>query len=295
MRAFAWNGEKIAKPGAYVGLPIDVYHGDPVVGRFVTAGSLSRASRSLAHFWAYCQWNPQHEPPDIDVDALRFGKAAHLLAFEPELFDRQFAVCPYGDDYRPRDAKQWKAELSPTLMPLRPREHITLLRMSDALRKDPEARALFAHGLPEMSFVAKDEATGIWMLTRPDFTPASAGRGLADYKTSADGAWEAFGRAAFSYDYDLQVGLALDVVAASTGEMRPTMWFVVQEKEPPFCVSIHRWEADQILYGRRRVRELLDRIAFAIESGEWPGYGAAQSLHTPFYVRRKIEEQEQAV
>ena len=295
MKVFKWNGEKISRPGAYLGLPIDVYHDDPVTGRFVTAGSLSRAARSLKHFWTFCQWNPEKEPPDVDVDALRLGKASHLLAFEPELFERQFEVCPYGDDYRSKDARDWKAELRPDVLPIKPKEHLNILRMADVLRKDPDARDLFKNGMPEMSFVAKDEATGIYTLARPDFTPASNRRGLVDYKTSQDGSWDAFGRAAFNYDYDLQVGLALDTVAQSTGEIRPGFWMVVQEKEPPYAVSIHRWEPDQILYGRRRVRDLLDRIGRAIETGEWPGYGPPQPLKTPFFIQRAIDEANGAI
>jgi hypothetical protein len=73
------------------------------------------------------------------------------------------------------------------------------------------------------------------------------------------------------------------------------MWFVVQEKEPPYCVSVHRWEPDQIMYGRRRVRDLLDQIAKCVETGEWPGYGPASSLVTPFYIQRQIENADAAV
>lgn len=295
MRAYKWSGNKISKPGAYVGLPIDVYHGDPVSGRYVTASALGRASRSMAHFWAYCPWNPDREPPDVDTDALRLGRASHVLAFQPDLFESQFATCPYGDDYRVREARLWKETLSPDLLPLKPKELATILRMASALRKSEDARNLFRNGLPEMSFVAKDEATGLYMLSRPDFTPAHHQRGLVDYKTTVDGAWEAFGRSAFNYGYDLQGALALDVVAAATGELRPAYWIVAQEKEPPYCVSVHRMEADQILYGKRRVRDLLDRIAWAIEAGEWPGYGPAQSLVTPYYVQRQIEAAENAV
>jgi len=295
LKAYRWNGDKISRAGAYVGLPIEVYHGDPVAGRYVTASSLGRADRSLAHFWAYCPWNPDRYPMDETSDALRLGQCSHVLAFQPELFTGQFAISPY-EDYRTKEARVWKeTAIASGRLPIKVAEHANALRMADALRKNEDARLLFARGLPEISFMAKDEATGIWMLTRPDFTPAAPGRGLVDYKTSADGSWEGFGRSAYSYGYDIQAALALDVVAQATGELRPCMWHVVQEKEPPYVVSVHRWAPEQIMHAKRKVRDLLDKIAFAIESGEWPGYGPAQSLIPPTWMRREIERAEEAI
>jgi len=292
VKAYRWKKDrKINAPGAYVGLPIDVYHGDPVEGRFVTASSLKRAARSPAHFWAQCAWNPDREPPDVDTDALRLGKAGHIAAFQPELFDEQFVVSPY-EAYRTNEAKAWKeATLAEGKLPIKQAELDTIVRMAAALRADPEARELFKDSLPEMTFVTRDEATGLWMLSRPDSTPSSNARGLVDYKTSANGAWEAYGRAAYDYGYDIQTVLALDNVAEVTGELRPCMWHVVQEKEPPFVVSVHRWEPDQIMFARRKVRDLLDRIASCIETGEWPGYGPAQRLVTPYYVQRQMDQE----
>lgn len=285
MKAYKFAGEPITVPGAYVDVDIDAYHAGPCVGRSVSASSLKRASRSMLHFWSQCNWNPDREPVE-DTDALRLGKAAHVLALEPDRFSSLFAISPY-DDYRTKEAREWKSAQS--LLCLKQAELAELQRMANALRACPEAVALFRNGLPELTFAAPDEATGIWRLTRPDFTPAAAGRGLCDYKTAADASFEAFGRAAFNYGYDIQVALALDVVAEVTGEMRPAFWMVVQEKDPPYAVSVHRWEPDQIQYGRRRVRDLLDGIARCIEADEWPGYGEPQSLVTPSYLRKEIE------
>jgi hypothetical protein len=297
MKAYRFTGTTITTPGAWLGVPIDVYHGHvqpAVAGRFVTAGSLTRAERSMEHFWAFCAWNPDREPPEENTDALRLGKAAHVLAFQPELFGEQFVVSPYSE-YRSGEAKEWKAAtLGAGALPIKEAELTKLLRMADKLRKDPDATKLFQNGLPEMSFMAKDEATGIWMLTRPDFTPGSSGRGLVDYKTTEDGSFSAFGRSVFNYDYDMQAALALDVVAAATGEMRPCMWFVAQEKKPPFAVSVHRTEPDQIMQAKRRIRDLLDGIARCVETNVWPGYGPAQPIQTPYYIQRRIEEQEYA-
>lgn len=289
MRAFKYTGGQITVPGAYVGVPISDYHNDVCASRFVTASSLKRAKRSMAHFWSYCPWNPDHEPPDVDTDALRLGKVAHVEALEPERVKDVIAVSPYAD-YRTKEAGEWKAaQLAAGLVPVKQAEYAVIQRMAAQLRAHPEALALFRNGLPEITFAARDEPTGIWRLTRPDFTPAAAGRGLCDYKTCADASYGAFGRQAFDLGYDLQVALALDVVAEVTGEMRPTMWFVAQEKAPPFAVSVHHWDADQIQHGRRQVRTLLDNIARCVESGVWPGYGEARSIETPFWVQKEID------
>lgn len=285
MKAYKYSGDPISTPGAYVDVPIDVYHNGLCAGRSVSASSLKRASRSMLHFWAHCAWNPDRIPTE-DTDALRLGKAAHVLALEPELFQRQFVVSPY-DDYRTKEAREWKAAQSLTC--LKQTELAELQRMADALRAHPDAVALFRNGLPEMTFAAKDEATSLWRLTRPDFTPAAPGRGLVDYKTAADASPDAWGRQAFNLGYHLQVALALDVVAEITGELRPTCWHVVQEKDPPYAVAVYRWEPEHVQYGRARVRDLLDRIARCIEEGVWTGYGEPRSVIPPYNVQKEIE------
>lgn len=294
MRAYKFNGTAISTPGAWLGVPIDTYHGlqgAAVEGPFMTASMFGRAERSMLHLFAYAPWNPDREPPEENTDALRLGKAAHVLAFQPDLFSEQFVISPHAE-FRSGEAKAWKsATLASGKLPLKEEEMSRLLRMADVLRKDPDASKLFQNGLPEMSFMAKDEATGIWLLTRPDFTPGSSGRGICDYKTTADGSFAAFGRAAFNYGYDIQAALALDVVAQATGEMRPCFWIISQEKEAPFAVSVHRFEPDQILHAKRRIRDLLDQIARCLESGVWPGYGPAQPVQTPYWVQRRIEEE----
>ena len=35
---------------------------------------------------------------------------------------------------------------------------------------------------------------------------------------------------------------------------------------------------------------LLDRLALCIEEGDWPGYGEPQSVVTPNYLRREIDD-----
>jgi len=289
MKAFRYDGRPIAVPGAWAGVDIAHYHsGALCIGPSVSSSGLKRAAKTPAHFYAYSPWNPDCEAAE-DTTALRLGKVAHVLALEPERFRTICAVSPY-DDYRTKEAREWRdATVDSGLIPLKAAELLPLQRMADALRKHPDALALFRNGLPELTFAAKDEATGIWMLSRPDFVPGDPGRGLVDYKTATDAGPEAFGAAAFNYGYHMQVALALDVVAAATGELRPTCWHVVQEKEPPFAVAVYRYEADQVMYGRREVRRLLDLLARCRDAGEWPGYGEPQSIVTPFWARKEME------
>ena len=265
MKAYRYNGQQIAAPGAYADVPIDTYHsGRLCVGRSVSTTSLKRALRSPAHFWARSAWNPNREPEERS-DALDEGAAAHCQALEPEKFAAGFVVSSY-DDFRGKEARLWRESMRASgKTVLTEDQHVRIGRMADRLRRHRDALSLFRDGLAELTFAAQDEQTGLWMLTRPDFLPASAGRGPVDYKTTRNAEPEAWSRQAFDLGYHVQAALALDVIKAVTGEERSTFWMVVQEKDTPFAVSVVRWEPEQISVGQMMVRNALNRLADCLQ------------------------------
>lgn len=269
MKAFKYDGKPITKDGIYVDVPMDDYHsGHLCAGRSVSSTALKRAARpkgSLKHYFAKSPYNPERviEPR---TEALDFGQAAHCRAFEPEKFDGQYLVSPYPD-FKTKEAQQWKAgHIAEGRVVLTAGQFMTVARMAVALKAEPMAVSLFADGLPELTYVAKDEATGIYMLTRPDFQPASLARGPTDYKTAVSAEPEKWSRQAFDLGYHVQVGLALHVMELVEGEKRPTFWMIPQEKEEPYAVGVMRWEPDQIAYGQRIMRRSLDNLGRAFEA-----------------------------
>ena len=170
-----------------------------------------------------------------------------------------------------------------------------LLRMADKLRKDPDASKLFQNGMPEMSFMAKDPITGIWMLTRPDFTPGSAGRGLCRLQDHCRRRFGAFGRSVFNYDYDIQAALALDVVAAGNRRdapvhvvRRPGEGPAVRGQRPP-----HRARPDHA--GKApHPRPARPELPAASKQGYGLGMAQPNRSRRPYYIQRRIEEQEYA-
>lgn len=290
MKAFRFTG-KIAVPGAYVGVPMATYHDGPCDGFSVSSSSIRRFMRSPEHYWATSPFNPERaERPD--TAAMAIGRAAHCLAFELDAFGRHFAVRPEEwKDYRTKEAQLWKETvIADGKTPLTPEDMTTVQAMVERLRAEPEAVALFRHGLPELTLAAKDEATGIWLLSRPDYIPASPARGPVDYKTTNDAAPEKWSRSAFDFGYHIQAALMIETIKAITGVEREFVWMVVQETSAPYSVVTMRWEPEQIAYGRRRLRDALDRMARCIERQEWPGYPSPSSVVTPFYIRKDIEE-----
>jgi len=291
MRAYRYTGGKITKPGAYVHVHIDAYHsGNLCEGVSISSTGLRRVLESPAHYFAFSPLNPDRIEDATDTRALRLGKAAHCAALEPEKFDAQFAISSYPD-FKTAAAREERDKLENAgVIVLKQSEHDEIQAMAKAIRRDETAVSLFRDGLPEMTFAAKDEATGIWLLSRPDFVPAHPERGLVDYKTAANAEPEAWSRHAYSLGYHVQAGLACHVVEAVTGEKRDCFWFCVQEKSAPYVVQAARLDQDQIEFGKRQVRLALDRLAKCIETGQWPAYGgAAYDIDPPYHVRKLME------
>lgn len=302
MKVYQWKPRDIiSRPGAYVGVPMEVYHsGKLCAGRSVSSTGLKRVRKSPLHYWRDSPYNPAPVPVKPKA-ALGVGQAAHCRAFEPEKFDSRFEVSRFRD-YKTDAAQEWRdSVIADNRTPLRGEEFAMIARMADKLREDETAVSLFTDGLAEITYAAQDAATGIWMLTRPDWLPASTQRGPSDYKTCLSAEPAAWGRQAFDLGYDVQVGLALHVLELIEGETRPTFWMVAQEKDEPHIVSTFRWEQDQIRYGMAEMRGALDRLgaAFqvwdnldpAVKAKAWPAYTTGPtSVVTPNYLRRAVEE-----
>jgi exodeoxyribonuclease VIII len=318
MKAFQYKGEVIRKSGAYVGVPISTYHSGLLCeGISISSTGLRQVRRSPAHFWAPHPLNPNRiEIDDKENRDLIFGSAAHCTAFEPELFNAQFMVLPPDAPRRPSDRQRKAVKKSQSTVEAIEfwdaanacgKELLTSLdmedikAMADALGANPLARRLFSGGVPEMTFAVKvgkqedrtwakiDESQdGIWLLARPDYTPLAETRRLLDYKTAACAEPEKWSKKAFELGYDIQAELAMWVFEMATGEKRPGMAHIVQEKEPPFVIQHGDWDPQDLSDAKGEIFTALDRLDHALKTGEWMPYtGHAFNITKPRYLRKQ--------
>jgi hypothetical protein len=258
----------ITEPGVY-DIPVDVYHRDPVEG-----GSLScSGSRKLIppSCPAKFRWHQDHageeHAPHFDM-----GHAAHKLV----LGEGAEIVVIDADSWRTKDAREAKeAAYAAGHIPLLAADYETVVEMAAALDAHPIARHMFVPGTgkPEQTLVWRDERTGIMRRALLDWLPDS-GRVYPDYKTAVSAWPEDFRGPADRYGYAMQASWYLDGVRAlGLGGDDAAFVFVVQEKEPPYLVSVIELDSMSLRIGAQRNRQALSIYQHCCETGEWPGYG----------------------
>lgn len=280
----------IVEPGVYFDIPEDEYHRDPVPG-----GSLSSsgAKRLLP---PYCPARFVHErqhgqPPRAEFDV---GRAAHAL------------VLGVGADLGIVDAPDWKTKAAQAerdehrragRTPLLRKQYDQVVDMGAAIQANPLAAALLDPTRPgrqvEVSLFAEDPATGTMRRGRLDVLPPLPARRddgsrprllVPDFKTAASADPWTFARAAAGYGYHQQAAWYVDLVrdlVLDEHDPDPAFLFVVQEKDPPYLVSVVELDQLAVDAGRRRNRAAIDLYAECVRTGEWPSHTRGEVALVP--------------
>lgn len=288
---------KVTEPGWHDGISSADYHSAGICdGPSISASGLKKIALDCpAIYWTDSPFNPNRE--EQRSEALDFGKAAHALMLGEPQFDAEFVVSPY-DDFRKKDAQQWREEQTRVVVTADQLE--TIRRMVRELRASPQTANAFRHGTPERSFFTRDAETGIWLKARPDWFPDKpAQQFIQEYKTAISVRPDRFGMAAFDFGYDIQAALMVDVVSAVLGERVLGIAHIVQMKTPPYLADFQYFSEAHLERGRRLYRAALRIFAECWErhlSGKperiaWPGYRDAPApILTPYRVARELEE-----
>jgi hypothetical protein len=271
-----WQGN-----GVYADLPADVYHADPVPG-----GSLSSTgARKILAPGCPKKFRYEQDHGQKPKKVFDFGTAAHqvVLGNGPELviFDR------------PRwDTDAIKGEIAMAReegkIPLKPHEYAQIMAMADALRRDPVAGPLLEpdSGQPEQSIFWKDRGTGITCRARIDWWRHDGEP--VDYKSARSAEPQKFEKDSWDHGYAQQDDwYCTGLEALGYADEHTVMRFVVQEKEPPYVVTVARFDLKA-----RRIARLLNEAsrhlyARCMETGHWPGYSETTELISlPPYIER---------
>lgn len=288
----------ISQPGIY-DIPIDVYHSQACCdGPSASSSTLRQIVQECpARVYAYSDLNP-NKTERKESKAFNFGRAAHFLMLgEPE-FDRWFVVAPH-DNFVANPGRIWHEDWKENVA--KGRERRTLIRLSDmdtvkamvaAQRRSPECARAFIEGASERSLVWKDEETGIWLKSRPDWLPHEpAKRFLTEYKTTESANPRTLSNAVFKYGYEMQAALALEGVEKVLQVAPLGFAHVVQEKDPPYIAELRLFTPEQTDFGFRQNRKALRIFARCIETGVWPGWTVGPSYYqTPYYIGKIMEE-----
>lgn len=261
---------KVGTPGFHRGLDERIYHGH--------RDSLSHSGakvilRSPAHFRHRLD-HPVHK------DIFDFGTAAHARVLG---VGAPVTVHEYDAEKvkSPKATNAWKTQQAEVReaggVLLLPDEDATVQAMADQLAQHRMAMRLLSDGEPEVSAFAVDEETGVLRRCRFDWLGPAV---LDDYKTAVSSDPNEFLRAAVRLGYHMQAGWYLDV-ARALGHPAPAFAFIVQEKEPPYVVTVIELPAELIDRGRDLNRRALQRFRDCTDTGLWPGYVPDNIVATP--------------
>lgn len=260
--------ELITTPGVYPDVPEEDYHRDPVKG-----GSLSSSgARRLLECPAKFRWEQENPPPP--KAAFDIGSAAHKLVLgagpELEVID--------ADNWQTKAAREARdAARAAGKIPVLTHEHETVTAMAEAIRRHPIASRLLdpEQGDPEQTLVWECEQTGVNCRARLDWLPRPTdGRLiLSDYKTSVSAEPASFAKSVANYGYHQQDPWYIDGVRTlGLGGADTAFLFIVQEKTPPYVVTIFELDTEARRIGVRRNLEARLTYARCTETDHWPTY-----------------------
>lgn len=275
---------EITQPGVYE-ISEEIYFGSQHALSCSGAKLLLPPSCPAKFFW-------QQDHP-VYKDVWDFGSAAHkvVLGSGPEM-----VVVPHPD-WRTKDAKAMRDEARAAgKIAILERDHERVQDMAAAIRAHPMANALLnpEYGHAEQSLFWHDPESGILLRSRFDVLRDKVpGRlYIPDYKTGDSANPDSFARSAANFGYPQQDAWYTDG-AKSLGYEDPAFLFIIQEKEPPFLVSVVELDDEARRAGRARNRRAITVYRSCIDNARWPGYVADDDLEVirlPYWYLRASEE-----
>lgn len=287
----------ITAPGIY-DIDIELYHSQKCCdGPSISSSGLRVIDRECpARFWAYSDLNPKRFEKETKA-VFAFGRAAHALMLGEPAFEKRFMVAPH-EQFNSNPGKAWhtewklRVELGDETRDLvRPSQLVVVKDMVAAQRSSPECARAFIEGEPEKSILWKDNETGVWVKSRPDWLPHKpAERFITEYKTAETIQPRKLSFNVFMYGYEMQAAMVLDGIEIVTGVEPLGFAHVVQEKDPPYIAELKMFTPEQLDYGRLEYRRALRKFADCLATGKWPGWTHGPSYYdTPYSITKAME------
>lgn len=276
----------ITEPGLYDGIPEEQYHADEALS---SAGARELLPPSCPAIYHYRRSHP------VFKDVFDFGSAAHKLV----LGEGPAVKVVDAADWRTKAAQEQRdAARAAGFIPLLAHEWARAAAMAAAIQDHELAGELLsplAGGKAELSGWWQDPETGVWCRFRLDWLAGHRTRFgqpiIVDYKSSTCAEPETFARKSVAeYRYDQQDAWYSDGYLALTGE-QPAFLFLVQEKLPPYLISVVQLTEEDRQVGRERNRRALEVFRDCAEAGIWPGYSQdVELIAMPSWARSRGDD-----
>lgn len=252
------------------------YHSQPAISK----SGLDLIAKSPAHFYAE-KISTDESIKREQTKSLDIGTAFHLLALEPENFDKYIAID--SDSYPTkkecgRTIEQQRDEFAasnPGKIILREKDMEGLRERAKSIRNHPAAKYLLqGNGMVEPSVFARQPFFEIDCRIRPDWLRHDDL--IIDLKTTKDASAHGFDKAIFNYRYHVQAAFYMDMYELATGKKSPGFVLIPVENSAPFLTGepVLIEEGDLWLdIGRREYMANIETYGHCLDTGIYPGYG----------------------
>lgn len=258
-------------PGVYADLSLDEYHADRTT--LSSSGARKLLAPSCPAKFRYAMDHPDGPKPHFE-----FGTAAHtlILGEGPEI-----AVSEYSSWRSKAAEEELAAARTRGATPILASQYEDLQAMARVVREHPIAGALFApgSGKAEQSLYWLHRSTGVTLRCRPDWLRPDR---IVDYKTCAAADLDSIQRDIWRYGYYVQdPWYRMGVKALGLCDGEPKFTFVLQEKTPPYLITIVELDPEALRIGRQHAERAIYAYAECTASGEWPDYMADDAPYIP--------------
>lgn len=242
---------------------------------------------------AIYRWERDHPADRPRSDTFDFGKVAHQMV----LGDDGEKIDVYDfETWRTKAAIEAKRESHTNgRVPILRKDFDICDAMANAVRQHPLASRLLdpEHGKPEQTLAWEDEFLPVTRAARLDWLPEPVGGRLivADYKTSRSADPLKFGRSASDFGYHTQADWYTEAIIANGLDEDPKFVFVVQEKTPPYVVTVCQLDDIALRVGAEDNRDAIQVFHRCVTTGEWPGYSdEIEVVGLPYWITNEYED-----
>jgi len=269
----ARRGEGLFSPEE---IPMAAYLDDPCPDPSLSSGACHRIiTRSPYHVW----WtHPRLGAYDSDTgSAADVGSVAHDLILGGE----GNIVVVDADDWRTKAAKEERdAARNAGKTPVLAHQFEEAQDMAASARAfvdHSELLGVFTSGLSEMTMIAKDPATGVWLRARPDWVNDEA-RIMLHLKTTRTSANPAPFIRGIMHSMGYDVSLAFYRRVGETLGITDDRWqhvILAVEQEAPYACSLIALSPVAMAVADDKVTRGIQTWARCMKTGNWPAYPSA--------------------
>lgn len=288
------DGECITEPGAYRCSMAHYHSQDICPGPSISSSNIRTAVLKSPHaFWKTSALNANRYPEKEVGEALILGRAAHALILGDEVFDEHFIYVPEDAPQRPTAPQiaaydrtgEWSDSAAPRAafwddfdkraagrLELTAAQVEKIKYMSENLAACPEAVMNLTSSLTEISMIWQDEATGLWIKSRPDCIPDN-GHDFGDLKTFTPKGGDlilAAQRATTDHGYPMQMALAVEGAEQVFGTTAKSAALIYIQTTEPYEPVPQEIDEEALYWGRVMNRHGINLIAHGLKTGEWP-------------------------